>query len=433
MEVFQSQDIKFSRGSFFFLVCHHRLFFTGQHVVYVDCPIRMHHDLFDQQLDHRLAVLKAEPLEIPPQEGTKVANMVRDVVPLNCGIALLFYVVSFLLASLEALDDLLAAGRQVLQGNDLLLIGINETLSLPLEMAALHIDTLQLVVALPLLALLDVLPQGVCLQNALWLLEQFPDQSPHQGIETIRTHPTGGTRLHTSHGHRVLSGTAIIQGLIAFADAQLPRRLHGQLALTTADQRPQEIPLRRGLIGAAGFDSVLLELCLGFGTGLRADEGWCGNGDPLLGRTRLAGIIVRARVKFPPCLLARDARSGAIIGSLARIDGVAEHTAYTGHMPYRVLTRLRGNLQRVQALDNLPRGQLFVDQPVKHVPHHHGLVGVDLNPGQQPGLFGNIAVPVGTIGPGQKLPLLGFVQPAAACPVGNLCAFVCGDHPLHLG
>ena len=128
LEVFQSQDIKFSRGYFFFLVCHNRLFFKGQHVVHVDRPIRMHHDLFDQQLDHRLAVLKTEPVEISPQEGTEVANIVCDVFPLDRGIALLFDGFSFLRESLEALDELLAAGRQVLQGNDLLLIGINEAL-----------------------------------------------------------------------------------------------------------------------------------------------------------------------------------------------------------------------------------------------------------------------------------------------------------------
>src|SRR5215475_12851999 len=59
VEVFQSQDIKFTRGYFFFLVCHNRLFFKGQHVVHVDRPIGMHHDFFHQELDHCLAVFKA--------------------------------------------------------------------------------------------------------------------------------------------------------------------------------------------------------------------------------------------------------------------------------------------------------------------------------------------------------------------------------------
>ena len=90
MEVFQSQDIKFSRGYFFFLISSNRLFFKEQHVVHVDCPIRMHHDLFYQQLDHRLTVRKAEPIEITPQEGTKGANIVRDVFPLDRCVALLF-------------------------------------------------------------------------------------------------------------------------------------------------------------------------------------------------------------------------------------------------------------------------------------------------------------------------------------------------------
>jgi Transposase DDE domain len=58
VEVFQSQDIKFIRDHFFFLLCRNRWFFKGQHVVHVDRPIRMHHDLFYQQSDHCLAVLK---------------------------------------------------------------------------------------------------------------------------------------------------------------------------------------------------------------------------------------------------------------------------------------------------------------------------------------------------------------------------------------
>ena len=58
IELFQSQDIKFTRGAFFFLVGYDRWFFKGQHVVHFDCPIGMHHDLFHQQLNHCLAVLK---------------------------------------------------------------------------------------------------------------------------------------------------------------------------------------------------------------------------------------------------------------------------------------------------------------------------------------------------------------------------------------
>jgi len=59
VEVFQSQDIKFTWDTFFFLVGRNRQFFKGQHMVHFDRPIGMHHDLFHQQLDHCLAVLKA--------------------------------------------------------------------------------------------------------------------------------------------------------------------------------------------------------------------------------------------------------------------------------------------------------------------------------------------------------------------------------------
>jgi hypothetical protein len=59
VELFQSQDIKFTRGAFFFLVGHNRWFFQGQHVMHFDRPIWIHHHLFDDKLDHRLAVLVA--------------------------------------------------------------------------------------------------------------------------------------------------------------------------------------------------------------------------------------------------------------------------------------------------------------------------------------------------------------------------------------
>ena len=59
VEVFQSQDIKFTRDAFFFLVGRNWLFFKGQHVVHFDRPILIHYHLFDYKLDHRLAVLVA--------------------------------------------------------------------------------------------------------------------------------------------------------------------------------------------------------------------------------------------------------------------------------------------------------------------------------------------------------------------------------------
>jgi hypothetical protein len=59
VELFQSQDIKFTRAAFFFLVGRNRLFFKGQYVMHFDRPIGMHHNLFHQQLDYRLSVLKA--------------------------------------------------------------------------------------------------------------------------------------------------------------------------------------------------------------------------------------------------------------------------------------------------------------------------------------------------------------------------------------
>jgi hypothetical protein len=48
VEVFQSQDIKFTRDAFFFLVGRNWLFFKGQYVVHFDRPIGMHHNLLHQ-------------------------------------------------------------------------------------------------------------------------------------------------------------------------------------------------------------------------------------------------------------------------------------------------------------------------------------------------------------------------------------------------
>ena len=136
--------------------------------------------------------------------------MVRDTVPRNRRVALLFPVVSFLLAPFEPWGDLRAAGREVVQRNALWLIRINEAWQLPLYVLSLRVDTVQLFLALPLLPLLDVQPQGIFLEHPLRVLEQLTHSTPSQGIQTVSAHPSGGTTLHASHRHRVLAGTAII-------------------------------------------------------------------------------------------------------------------------------------------------------------------------------------------------------------------------------
>jgi hypothetical protein len=362
-----------------------------------------------------------------------LGNIVRDMLPFDGRVALLFQVVSFLGEALETLRELFASGREVLERNNLLLIGVNETLQLPLQVTHLGVDTIQLFLELALLPLLHVLPQGIFLQNTLRVLEQLADQGPHQRIQTVGTHTPGGTTLHAPHGHGVLAGTAIIQILIALADAELPRRLHMQLTLATPHEGPQEIPLRRGLIGAVGFGLITFELLLSFRKSLGTDNGRSSDGHPFLWGTGLSGIIVLAWVKFPPGLLARDARFGFIVVPLPSIDRVAEHTAHTGHMPHGVLAGAGGNLPGVQPFDNLPCRQLFLDEPAKHIPYHLALFWVDFDAWREAGLFGKIAVAIRPVCPGQKFGFPRFVQTASSRPVGNLTAFVFGDHPLHLG
>jgi hypothetical protein len=250
--------------------------------MHFDRPIWIHYYLFDDKLDYRLAVLIAHIVQITPQESAELANIICNAFPFDRRVALLFQVVSFLLESFQSLRDLLAARRQVLQRNNLLLIRINEPLQLPLPMLSLSVDTVSLCLELALLAVLALLPEGIFLQNDLRSLEQLTDQGPHQGIQTVGTYTTGGATLHAPHRQGIFAGTAIRQIFIALADAQLVSCVHGQLTLPTAHERPQEIPLRHGLIGTAGFVLVPLELLLRLRKDLRTDERWRRDGHPLL-------------------------------------------------------------------------------------------------------------------------------------------------------
>jgi hypothetical protein len=101
----------------------------------------------------------------------KLADVVCDVLPFDRHVALLFQIFPLLYEPLELLSDLLAAGRHVWQGNDLLLIGINEALRLPLHMLALDVETVPLFLELSLPPALDMLTQGIFLQNDLRVLE----------------------------------------------------------------------------------------------------------------------------------------------------------------------------------------------------------------------------------------------------------------------
>jgi hypothetical protein len=123
----------------------------------------MHHDLFPQELDHCLTVLIASTVQVAPQECAEWTYIVRDAFPLTRRVAWLFQVVPCLRKPFEPLGELLAAGREVLQRNNLLLIRINEALQLPLSRLSLRVDTVPWFLELPLLPLLDVLPQGIFL------------------------------------------------------------------------------------------------------------------------------------------------------------------------------------------------------------------------------------------------------------------------------
>jgi hypothetical protein len=114
IEVFQSHDIKGTRAAFFFLVGRNRLFFKGQYVMHCDRPLGMPPNLFPQPWDDRLSVLTASRVDLPPQQSTKLAHIVRDVFPLDRRVALLCQIFLLWLEPLEPLRDRLAAGRQIL-------------------------------------------------------------------------------------------------------------------------------------------------------------------------------------------------------------------------------------------------------------------------------------------------------------------------------
>ena len=96
--------------------------------MHFDRPVLIHHDLFYQELDHRLAVFETQAVHITPEQGTEVLDIACDMFPLHGRVTLLFDLLSFLREPLEPLRDLLTPGRQLLQGEHLLLIGVDEPL-----------------------------------------------------------------------------------------------------------------------------------------------------------------------------------------------------------------------------------------------------------------------------------------------------------------
>ena len=140
-------------------------------MVSLNRPIPRPHDFFHQELGHRLAVFETQVVHITPEQGTEVLDIACDMFPLHGRVTLLFDLLSFLLEPLEPLRDLLTPGSQLLQGEHLRLIGVDEPLSLPLYIVSLEVHTISLVLELALLPLLDLLPQRVFLQNRLGLLQ----------------------------------------------------------------------------------------------------------------------------------------------------------------------------------------------------------------------------------------------------------------------
>ena len=111
-------------------------------MVYFNRPIPRHHNFFYQQLDHCLPVFETQAVHITAEQGAEVLDIAGDMFPLNRRVTLLFKLGSFLRESLEPLRDLLTPGSQFLQGEHLLLIGVDKPLSLSLYIVSLEVHTI---------------------------------------------------------------------------------------------------------------------------------------------------------------------------------------------------------------------------------------------------------------------------------------------------
>jgi hypothetical protein len=214
-------------------------------VVSLNRPIPRHHDFFHQQLDHRLAVFETQAVHRPPEQSTEGRDMACDMFPLHGRVTLRFDLWSCLLEALEPLRDLRTPGSQLLQGEPLLLIGVDEPRELPLSIVSLEAHPISGGLALALLPLLDLLPQRVFLQHRLGFLQQGTYQGPPQRIETGGSPKPGWAALGTARRHGVLPGTLLIQGGGALPHPPLPCGRPMSRPRPTAPARPQPIA-RRG-------------------------------------------------------------------------------------------------------------------------------------------------------------------------------------------
>jgi hypothetical protein len=89
------------------------------------------------------------------------------------------------------------------------------------------------------------------------------------------------------------------------------------------------------------------------------------------------------------------------------------------------------NPRLIQALGNLVRGELFVHQPAKHLPHHFSFGILDHQPPRTGLGLGEIGVAIGRLGhPQMALPRM--EQATAPAAFRDLRPFILGKHPGHL-
>lgn len=196
IEPWQSQDIQCTRDAFF-LLGRPQGFFQGEDGLHGARPVLIPHALCSQEVDHRVAVLVASLGHSAPQEGPEGDERVRAAVLLDRRVARPFHGCPCGLAPREPLRNRLTAGRQVWEGNNLVLRRRKKALPWPLHKLSLHVATVQGGLAWAVRSLLDVPPVW---PHARWGLEPLPAQGPPQAIQPVGPDTTGGATRPTVTG-----------------------------------------------------------------------------------------------------------------------------------------------------------------------------------------------------------------------------------------
>lgn len=135
------------------------------------------------------------------------------------------------------------------------------------------------------------------------------------------------------------------------------------------------------------------------------------------------------------CRLALLRHGGLTIGipGLPGIDAIGQNVSHGCRVPNGILPCGRGCLRGIQPFGDLAATALLCDQRPIHRPHDLGFLKINVYLWRIAVPCGKIPIAVATVRPGDARPLPCLLSTATPSPFGNLGAFICGHHPLHLG